>query len=125
MTRLTKLTSAPKLAPQNRYASLLLTGRELIDGDAASPCGREKDVDARAEAIVQWNSGGAKNAVEQLELAVQDGSHGAAYMLATLMLSGLGGTSAQGRLSPGTETLQSRPPLVPPSRAGKYVAHFN
>ncbi|CAM9568879.1 unnamed protein product [Scytosiphon promiscuus] len=82
------------------YSSLLLTGRERIDGDAASLCGREKEAAARSQAVVQWNSGGAESAVDELELAVQGGSHQAAYMLSTIMLSGLGGTIAHSRSSP-------------------------
>lgn len=77
----------------NRYASLLLTGREQLHEDGSS-CGREKEPDARMSAQAQWNTGGAAMAVNQLELAVLDGSHRAAFVLATVLLSGLDGTVA-------------------------------
>ncbi|CAM9786004.1 unnamed protein product, partial [Ectocarpus sp. 4 AP-2014] len=80
-----------------RYASLLLTGREQLDGENTARCGRETELEARATAVAQWNDGGAKVAVDQLELAVLGGSFRAAYMLATTMLSGLGGTAAHDR----------------------------
>lgn len=77
----------------NRYASLLLAGREQLYEDGSS-CGREKEPDARMSAQAQWNTGGAAMAVNQLELAVRDGSHRAAFVLATVLLSGLDGTVA-------------------------------
>eukprot|EP00903_Cladosiphon_okamuranus_P018769 g17268.t2 len=81
------------------YASLLLAGREQLDGEAASSCGREKEAEARAKAVAEWTFGGARVAVEQLELAVEAGSHRGAYALAQLLLTGLGGMAAQGTSS--------------------------
>ena len=90
-----------------RYASLLLAGREQLDGDGdggeGSSCGRETETaDVRTTAEDRWNAGAVTTAVEQLELAVRDGSYRAAFMLATLMLSGIGGTAAHGLPAPGT-----------------------
>lgn len=81
---------------------MLLAGREQLDGEAASSCGREKEAEVRATAVAQWTTGGARVAVEQLELAVEAGSHRGAYTLALLLLTGLGGTAAQGTSSVGT-----------------------
>ncbi|CAM9350301.1 unnamed protein product [Ectocarpus fasciculatus] len=86
-----------RMQTTSTYASLLLTGREQLDGEATATCGRETELDARATAVAQWNDGGARVAVDQLELAVRGGSFRAAYMLATTMLSGLGGTAAHDR----------------------------
>lgn len=93
----------------HRYASLLLAGREQLDGDGDGDgggrpsCGRETEAaDVRATAEARWNAGAVTTAVEQLELAVRDGSHRAAFLLATLMLSGIGGTAAHGLPAPGT-----------------------
>lgn len=83
---------------------MLLAGREQLDWEADSSCGREKEAEVRTTAGAEWNAGGARVAVEQLELAVQDGSYQAAYMLAIIMLSGLGGTAAHGGSSAGTGT---------------------
>lgn len=92
----------PTPNPPNSYASLLLAGREQLDGEAASSCGREKEAEVRAMAVVQWTTGGAGVAVEQLELAVEAGSHRGAYLLALILLNGLGGHStAHGRSSAG------------------------
>lgn len=90
---------------------MLLAGREQLDGDedgdGGSSCGRETEaVDVRAMAEARWNTGAATTAVEQLELAVRDGSYRAAFMLATLMLSGIGGTAAHGLPAPGTVILR-------------------
>lgn len=90
--------------PKNRYASLLLTGREQLDGENAATCGRETELEARATAVAQWNDGGARVAVDQLELAVLGGSFRATYMLATTMLSGLGGIAAHDRSIAGGTT---------------------
>lgn len=90
---------------QNRYASLLLAGREQLDEGEASPCGRENESGARATAVANWNAGGATTAVQQLELAVQEGSHRAAFMLATMILSGLSGTATCERTSKGRNAL--------------------
>ena len=95
------------LTARDRYASLLLAGLEQLDGDrdgdGGSSCGREAEAaDVRATAEAEWNASAATTAVEQLELAVRDGSHRAAFMLATLMLSGIGGTAAHGLPAPGT-----------------------
>lgn len=54
----------------------------------------------RATAVAQWTTGGARVAVEQLELAVEAGSHRGAYTLALLLLNGLGGIPA-GRSAAG------------------------
>lgn len=89
----------------SRYASLLLAGREELYEDGAS-CGRDKEPDARTSAEVQWNGGGATIAVNQLELAVRDGSHRAAFMLATVLLSGLDGTNAYGGALEGTKRVR-------------------
>lgn len=91
------------LPPKNSYASLLLAGREQLDGEAASSCGREKEAAARATAVAQWTAGGARVAMEQLELAVEAGSHRGAHTLAMLLLNGLGSTTAHGRSSTGTK----------------------
>ena len=81
---------------------MLLAGRESLDGEADSSCGREKDTEVRATAVAQWTTGGARVAVEQLELAVEAGSHRGAYTLAMLLLNGLGGITVHGRSSAGT-----------------------
>lgn len=74
----------------------MLTGREQYDGDGAS-CGREKESKARAIAEAKWSSSnGAKGVVEQLELAADEGSPRAAFLLAILILSGLEGEGEGG-----------------------------
>ncbi len=48
-----------------------------------------------------WVEGGARIAIKQLELAVGQGSHEGGYLLALMLLSGLGGTTAHGGASTG------------------------
>lgn len=74
----------------NRYASLLLTGREQPGGEG-SICGREDEAYARAKAEERWIATAAEAAIHHLEVAVQQGSYRGAFMLATLLLSGLAG----------------------------------
>ena len=90
------------------YASLLLAGREQLEGEATSSCGRENEADMRATAVAHWIAGGATVAVEQLELAVAQGSHQGGYLLALLLLSGLGGTAARGGASTGRYDIGQR-----------------
>lgn len=68
--------------------------------------------------MAEWNAGGARIAVQQLELAMQGGSYQAAYMLATIMLSGLGGTAAHGGPLAGMGQLQRRVPCSIQIRGG-------
>lgn len=93
-----------------------MTGREQLDGDGAASCGREKESEARGKAEMKWNTGGRGEAAEQLERAVRNGSHRAAFMLATLILSGLDGADGNDRSSEGaqcqtSETLRSKEAL--------------